>query len=104
MTKSKGVGRGGVRAGAGRKSMDGAALVGSATISMDDDTEALFYELGHGNYSLGARRAAAELLMYRKGHTPLPEKVLQPIAKRRGGLRSPTPQEELPIDPRAVYD
>ena len=49
MTKSTGVGRGGKRAGAGAKTPDNVQGVGSITLTMDADTEAVGYEQVEGN-------------------------------------------------------
>ncbi len=113
MTKSTGVGRGGARANAGRKTADGVVSVGSITLTLDEDTERVAYELGDGNYGVGIRRAIAELLRLREAAEEVmgyvspraPVSTLQSVAKPRGILRTPTKQDdELPYDPRAVYD
>lgn len=75
----EGPGRGGKREGAGRKSPDGAVIVGKVTVSLDELSADILRELGDGNFSLGMRRAMAELAAYReggiatnfkRGHTP----------------------------------
>jgi hypothetical protein len=112
----KGSGRGGARAGAGKKSVDSAEIVYSATVTVDETTRALLYELGNGNYSLGARRAAAELLEYRKGnvgghvkrnttHAAAVKKVQPPAPAQpvRSILRRPGTEPVLPRDRYAVY-
>lgn len=76
-------GRGGRRAGAGRKSADGAVIVARADITMDQATYDLWLELGDGNFSLGARRAVAELLALRLKHQRPPAQ-LQSVAKPAG--------------------
>ena len=82
MTKSRGIGRGGSREGAGRKAVDGATITASLTVKVDEGTAALLYELGEGNYSLGARRAVAELLSLRHQPVTYTPPALQPISKQ----------------------
>ena len=108
MTKSTGVGRGGKRAGAGAKTPDNVQGVGSITLTMDADTEAVAYELGEGNYGVGIRRAIKELLQARKTiielrknakgiyTAPAPEPA--PPA-RKSALRIPSTQKEEPPAP-----
>lgn len=57
ITKPK---RGGARAGAGRKSSDGVAVV-RKNVTLDAETIATMRKIGGGDLSIGIRRAARQL-------------------------------------------
>lgn len=63
----KGAGRGGVRAGAGRRAADGAAAEYKISARVDQVTHDWLNEIGQGNFSLGVRRVVAKLIAYEQG-------------------------------------
>ncbi len=71
MTKSRGVGRGGARANAGRQSADGADVVETMTAYLDQNALDIVNEYGGG--TIGIRMALRAFSEMR----------LQPIAKKR---------------------
>lgn len=62
--------RGGKREGAGRKAVDGAKIEGKVLMSLDSKTIELFDDLGEGNISLGARKAARIILGLQSNSPP----------------------------------
>lgn len=85
-------------------------MVAVVTAYLDQESADVVESLGGG--TVGIRRAIAELLMYRNGAGGQGSRIttqavtapLQSIAKPRRVLNAPTQQEDLPVDPRAVYD
>jgi hypothetical protein len=59
MTASKGIGRGGRREGAGRKSEDGVLSFATVTANVDERSYNLIMLYGEGNASLGVRHICA---------------------------------------------
>lgn len=107
MAKLGDMGRGGNRAGAGRKAADGADCSYAVAARVDAVVFSLMEELGEGSISLGVRRGFAELIERRKADASpakrivkvVPVKVLSEkkaakavrVAKLEAVLNRPTP-------------
>lgn len=98
-SKPKGVGRGGYRPGAGRKTEDGAVIAARISATITQAHVDLIREFNPDNDTVGLRAALDELIKRRQGvriatqtkTSPAPERAPQ---ARKSILRMPTKVEE----------